>query len=330
MLIWALAIIFCGLGLFYLFGEVRFLSSWSGLSSELRELQKAKSLLHELADTLESGLVLNPDHFSKIRTLALPWNELIFESLQELRRQGGALLPTIKRIRVLAEEHASAIKEARSKSMQAYAQSLVCAGLVPVFGSTLYFILPAVGEHWRTWLCVCSGAMVLALFSALWLLKMAEKARWGGLKNSERNWILDSQCALERFLALVRTGVPMDLAWARSCELLKKRAPILALKWGFSVWESAQEYPNQGGSKIIILNLGIQVKKILQVSLREGRPCLDNVETLLRAFREDLRGCVERELALLNIRAMKPLFFCVAPALFSLLSVGLYMSYVWM
>ncbi|MBI4924384.1 MAG: hypothetical protein HY843_00550 [Bdellovibrio sp.] len=295
---------------------------------ELKELKKIQNVLFEFQETLESGLVLNQDQWSKLQTLKPPWGVLAFESLKELRAQGGALLPTIKRIRKLAQEHSEFLKEARAKSVQALAQSVVCAALVPLFGVSLYLLLPAIKIHYGLWICVCGFSVALSLCAAIWLMKISERARWGGLRGSERAWILSSQCALERFLAFVRTGIPVDLAWTKSCEKLYQESPELSEKWGFSIWDPPHNYKRSDSARAYILNLGDQARKILSQNIVEGRPCLEQIETLLISFRDDLRANIQKELAILPVQALKPLFFCVAPSLFGLLATGLYLSFL--
>ena len=102
----------------------------------------------------------------------------------------------------------------------------------------------------------------------------------------------------------------------------------LAERWGASVWKSAEPGPDQRHSSAAMRALeeaGASLRKAVQVSLMEGRPCADRVETALACLRQDLRSQVERELGLLGTRALKPLFLCVAPALFMLLGFGFWL-----
>ena len=127
--------------------------------------------------------------------------------------------------------------DAKAKSSQALSQALVCSFMVPLFGGVLYFLLPGVGEHPYLWGIVCMLSLGVASLGSAWLLHMSSSARWGGLQNDQRGWVLAAQCAGERFLALVRAGTPSDLAWTRACELLIREAPALAVReWGSSVW----------------------------------------------------------------------------------------------
>ena len=77
------------------------------------------------------------------RELPAPWGALSFQSLTELRTSGAALLPTLRRLRNLAEEHEAALLDAKARSAQALSQAMLCAVLVPIFGSLLYVFYPA-------------------------------------------------------------------------------------------------------------------------------------------------------------------------------------------
>ncbi len=169
--------------------------------------------------------------------------------------------------------------------------------------------------------------------AAIWLLKIAEKARWGGLKGNQKHWVLASQSAGERFLALVRSGVPGDLAWSQMIQTLDAS---LALSWGYTVWKDDEETMSvnpqrtgaYSGAAQAIVRTGDSIRKAIQVSLIEGRPCIERVEAVLVSLRDEMRACVQAELGLLSTRALQPLFFLVAPALFGLLVMGLYLGWL--
>jgi hypothetical protein len=85
------------------------------------------------------------------------------------------------------------------------------------------------------------------------MMSIAERARWAGLETGHRDWLLDAQCTAERFLALVRAGLPGDVAYARACsaahtsggasvaataEGLLPWSSSLMRHWGHSVWKT--------------------------------------------------------------------------------------------
>ena len=300
-----------------------------GLNQERARLKRVCALLQEIEETLGAGLVPEASRWAALRALPDPWGELAYDSLQELRSCGGALLPTLKRLRGLAQDHDAALCEARARSAQALAQALVCSILVPAFGIALYELLPGLETRALVWCLACGVSVALGGTGALWMLSIADRARWAGLPVDARPWVLASQCAGERFLALVRSGNPADLAWVRACQLLQKDAAGLAERWGASVWKSAEGLSSSSvsGAMRALEEAGAGLRKAVQVSLMEGRPCTERVETALLGLRQDLRSQVERELGLLGTRALKPLFVCVAPALFLLLGFGFWLSW---
>lgn len=323
-MLWFFCLVFSLVGLRYLgILDGRMLERMLGLRSESRELGRVILLFHELQDTLEAGLVPEPAAWHRLKKLHAPWGQLGSESLEELRSQGAPILPTLRRIRDLAAEHQAALKEARSRSAQALAQSWVCAAMVPVFGLILYGLLPGIEQRPLTWGLLCLGALAVAGTGGVWLLEMADRARWGGLAERERPWVLAAQCAGERFLALVRSGTPPDQAWIRACSLLPAE---LGRSWGYSVWKDSRRRAANPLAEILI-EAGTSMRKAIQVSLMEGRPCAERIESVLQGLRRDVRSQMERELQLLGARALKPLFLCVAPALIGLLGSGLYLGW---
>jgi hypothetical protein len=171
----------------------------------------------------------------------------------------------------------------------------------------------------------CVFSLVISGVGAVWLFQMAEAARWGGLSGSRRSWALISECAGERFLALIRTGNPPDLAWSLACEVLIPDHSDLASAWGPSVWEDSQ-IQFKGRTEQLIASAGASIKKAVQVSLMEGRPCSERVETAQLTLRQNVRTQIDRELSLLSTRGLKPLFICIAPALIGLLAFGLWLT----
>lgn len=305
-----------------------------GFARQRNDLREVTHLFQELEELLESGVLPAPTKWERLRNLPAPWGSLSHESVTDLRARGAALVPTLKRLRELAQSHAQSLVEAKSRSSQASAQAFVSALLVPVFSIVLYELLPGVASRpWRWALCT-SFALGLAGIGSFWLLAMSEQARWGGLKGSRKNWGLAAQAAGERFLALVRSGNPPDIAWVRVQDSLRTDAPDLAWYWGSSVYQTPEGEHDSGaasgaggGAARVIIQSGTSIRRAIQVSLMEGRPCVERVETVLQGLRVELRGAVERELALLATRALKPLFICLAPSLLGLLLGGLWFSW---
>jgi hypothetical protein len=322
MLVWSLSFFVFMLGLKVIGPEVLVIRSLWGISHQRRTLQQVSSIFREIEETLMAGLVPDSQRWVLLQELPSPWGVLSWESLRELRACGGSLLPTLKRLRGLSESEDLALADAQARSSQAYAQVLACSVLVPVLGFALYLLLPSIERNLKLWMTACLTAMVLNGMGCIWLFHLAASARWGGLQAPHRSWILISQCAGERFLALVRSGSPPDLAWTKTCEWVSPTSKELILAWGFSLWQSPPEN-FWGRPEQVIVKLGSAIRKAVQVSLMEGRPCTERVETLLYGFQQEMKALIEKELTLLGTRALKPLFVCIAPALLGLLFFGI-------
>jgi len=334
VIVWSLAFLsfFFGIQIF-----VNHLGGFNSVFSIHREHLALKEIIQaflEFEETLEAGLIPAQKNWERLRTLPTPWGALTHESIQDLRSRGAALLPTLKRLRALAQHHSESLSEARAKSAQSLGQAMTCGLLVPIFGGVLFVLLPGMSEHPYLWLATCGIALLFTGSGALWILSMALKARWGGLTSSQRSWGLSTQCAGERFLALVRSGQPPDIAWTRSCEILAIDAPELALAWGYSVFEN----PKSSGETLlssvsiesttdVLIQAGYSIRKSIHMSLMEGRPCTERVEAALIALRQEVKARVDRELSLLGTRTLKPLFILVAPAMIGLLVSGMWITW---
>ncbi len=327
MLLWALSFSLAFLGVRILVsGSGNPIAAFQGARRETAELGQVNRLLHEVQETLEAGLIPAPEKWEAFTKLPAPWGTLSRRSLEELRSRGAPLLPTLKRFRALAEAHTAALGDARAKSAQAMAQAMVCGGLVPAFGAALYFLMPGISEHAWVWLLLCGLGELCAAIGCYWLVAMASAARWAGLTTAERPWALAFQCAGERFLALVRGGTPPDLAWPEAADLIRKDTPVLATGWGHTVWTDPTPVAASSAGAAILAS-ATALRRAVQASLMEGRPCAERAEAILAGLRQELKARTERELTLLPTRALKPLFIFVAPALFVLLGCALFLAW---
>ncbi|MFZ9596726.1 MAG: hypothetical protein ACO3A2_11715 [Bdellovibrionia bacterium] len=305
-----------------------------------RELLEVSSVLREIEETLAAGLVPAGERWERIRRLSEPWGKLLSTSFDELRSSGGSLLPTLKRMRDLAESQRCTLLEAQARSAQAWAQALFCSSLVPFLGLGFYLLLPALQAHPWDWGLGCFWAGVMNGCAALWLLKMGESARWAGIPAGRRGWVLGFQCAGERLLALIRMGTPTDLAWVKACEFLGEQEAELSRAWGPSIWsEAAQSSPSSwalgslfqkpvtvSSAERIMLEAGHSMKFAIRLGVMEGRPCLDRIEAALLGARQELKARVDEEIELTSSRALKPLFLLVAPALLGLIGLALWLA----
>lgn len=293
-----------------------------------RELAIVIDRLRTLQEVLQSGLVPTTEDWEKLRDLPQPWGRLAGESLSVLRENGSAVVPTLVRIRGLAEEHRTLLASSRTAAAQALAQAMVCTALVPTFGISLSFLLPGLAEHATAWWSACGMALASSLFGARWLLRMAESARWAGLPPHQRAWILAVHCAGERFLAWTRGGATPDLAWNEACQALASESVELSQTWGTSLWAEPEATPHRSRvpARQSLAQAGSAIRRAVQLALMEGRPSAERVEAALASLRLELRGRIEREVQLLGTRALKPLFLCIAPALLGLLGWALFLS----
>jgi hypothetical protein len=326
---WALCIFFGFLTLKQLVpGLTQFIHHFSSAAA-IKPLKQAEAILFEWDETLQAGWSLESAQIERAETLSSPWSELLESSVKELRERGAALRPTLGRLRELAQEQIQSIQEAQSKSSLAVFQAAVCAVLVPAFGAALYLLLPGLNENALGWILCCTVAGAGVLCGAVWMVRLAEQARWASLHPSQRRWIFLSLCTAERLLALIRAGLPPDLAWHQALEFLTKEAPELAHHWGSALWTPSEMRPEIGRAVPALralYGLGESLRTYIQVSLMEGRPSLERIESSVTAFRRDFKALQDRELQVLGQRALKPLFICVAPSLLLLLGLGLLFS----
>ena len=298
---------------------------------ELAGLRRAALLLQEAEETLQAGMILSPELLLRIRKLEPPWGTLASESIHDLRHAGASLLPTLRRIRALITGQVTFSLNSRTQSSQARAQGLVCLLLVPLFSFALSQLLPALKEHQVTWVLVSLGGLLIASCGSLWILALGESARWGNLRKSRRGWPVTALATGERLLALIRSGMAPETAWSRCYALLASTTPELALRWPSSVWVKSEELPRSSmlarpDGLATLDTLGRALTQGIQLSVFEGKPCLERLEAGLEAFKTEFQTRVEREIALLSTRALKPLFIFIAPSVLFLLGAAMFFS----
>ena len=326
MSLWTLAFFTLFLSLSFLKSDLLVFMEAIARKHQIQALVKVESAFSDMENSLQTGLTPTQKIWENLQSLPEPWSKLSVTSLMELRACGGALLPTLKRLKSLVQEQRAALLHSYSQSSQALAQATVCISMVPLLGFDLYSLIPNLEQHPLQWSFACAIAFILSGLGALYLLNMAHIARWGGLPPKHRSWILGSQCAGERFLALVRAGTPPDVAWLKSCQFLSTEAPELASAWGHTLWDSPQPIRSPSRAEQSMMSAGSSIRTAVQIGLMEGRPCIDRVETALEALRLDMKTHIERELNLLPTRALKPLFIFIAPALLGLLAFGILLA----
>jgi hypothetical protein len=292
--------------------------------NEARSLLQVEKTLLDFREKIETGLVPSERDWERLKGLPHPWSNLSFEMVHELRSAGSPILPVLSRIQVLASTHREGLLEGKARASQAVAQVWICSLLVPAFGAALYSLLPELQEQTLLWVGVSLSCLLFTAFGAYWVLRLSEAARWGGLRGSHRGWLLFSQVTIEKFLALLISGAPADLAWVRAIEFLSKEEPELAQAWQANLWQSSPlGSRKRADAEMMFLTWGDSLKQSIQAAVMEGRGCRERVETLLIGFQQDFRARVQRELTLLGTKVLKPLFICVAPALLGQLAAAL-------
>jgi hypothetical protein len=285
------------------------------------ELREAIYHLKLLEEMLESGNVPDQAAWTKIESFPKPWAEVLSQSLAELRDQGAPVLPTLSRIQKTLEDQVEFILDAKTKSSQAFGQAFLGLILVPVFGFVLYFMLPGIQNSPRSFFMLLLFSLLLSASAFVWMLSIVERARFGNLKSPQRHWLVSVHSTLERILALISTGNPPDLAWKKAMSELVVTDQVLVSAWKLQVWDPDFRVSPlvDNESERLVLMLGQEVRKSIQTSLLEGRPCMDRIEAIHRSFQIDLHAFISRELNLLPNRCLKPLFIFVLPALMILM-----------
>ena len=295
----------------------------------LDALREAAARVRVLQELLESGLVPDESEWNRIRSFPAPWDRMIGESLRELRSEGAPILPTLERMHRALLDQVEFTLESKVKSAQALSQAHIALALIPVFSFVLYLFLPGVANAGRIFFLLAAFSTLLSSFAYLWILALAENARFGNVQVENRSWSVSVQATVERMFALISSGRPPDQAWRISIRELLKFHPALAQMWGGQVWDPflpVQRGEHSECERILVL-LGVEIRRSIQSSLIEGRGCMDRLESIHRTSFEELKTRVRTELNLLPNRCLKPLFLFVLPGVMLLLTGSLWLSF---
>lgn len=276
--------------------------------------------LRILKECLESGLVPERSDWDAVSTLPEPWGPMFSESLNSLRARGAPVLPSLERMLSGMEEERALLLEAQMRSSQAFGQILVSVALVPFFAFVLYFLLPEISQTPGVFLSLVMVSLLLVFLAFFWMLLMVEDSRSGRIRRSRRAWLLSSKLFFERLIAEISGGNPPDLAWSAAMVFLQEREPDLVRSWGVRIWD---RFPtlgqDEGTLEDSILRFGLELRKIIQLSLAEGAASMDRLDSSFRNFLLDSRMRISRELQVLPNQCLKPLFILVLPAVMLLL-----------
>ncbi len=318
MLLWSAAIACAGAGVIEWIRHG--LAAIERNRADERGLERVRDRLRAIEESLGAGLAPEPGSWTSLLGLPAPWGRLAHDSLVEIRTQGGSILPTARRLRELAAAHGESLRDARVKTAQARSQAVFAAFCAPGAAIFLWSSLPGVAEAGKLWWGAAGLATGLSCLATAWISRMADAARWGGLPPDRRPSLAAALCAGERFLALLRSGLPADLAWNRATEFVAPWAPALAVAWG-----SLGSPRDDKGPPIdrALAGFGRALRSAAAMSIMEGKPCGERAEGALQALRGETRACIDQEVALLGTRALKPLFLLVAPSLLGLVAAGI-------
>ncbi len=265
---------------------------------------------------LISGWVIESQKIDGFLALEPPWGHLIHSSVVDLRKQGAALLPTLRRIRDCAELHREAIQKTQARVSQAWTQAVLGVALIPLLG----FLWPVVMTELQglsEWLWGVALASIWGLLALAWMGSQIQRAQFGGLCFEERDWIVRAPVAGERLLSALRAGLTPDLAWIRATELFPG--------WRRELFQGFETHSQKQSLRVSILQVGQELNASIQWAQWEGRPCQDQIEAQLRALRGEIEQALEKESQLLASRALLPLFVFVAPAVLGLLGGSLWL-----
>lgn len=296
--------------------------------SKLEALRVAVAHLKVLQEILESGMIPEEQDWRAIDHFPSPWSRIFGSSVRDLRSRGSPLLPTLRRFRSALLEQIEWILEAGVRSAQALSQAMLSVALIPLFSGVLYAMLPGLREAGREFFLLVFFSMMLSSLACLWILNLADQARFGGLPRERRQWWISIHAVLERIFALIASGEPPDQAWRTAMEELFLNDPELARVWGAQIWDPFDRTKEEGGSECerLISGLGRELRRAIQTSLIEGRGCTDRLESIRSAAFQELRSRVQRELSLLPTTSLKPLFVFAFPGVMLLLAGSLWIS----
>lgn len=241
------------------------------------------------------------------------------ELARELRRRGAPVLPTLLRARALAIRQRALRERARAELAGVRAQARLALGVIPLVGVGFPWLLPGLSASTPAWIAVTLLAWGLAAAAGVWMERIGESARWAGLPRAERAWAGLAPCAGERFLAWLRAGLAPEGAWRETLVWLAGRAPDL-----HALWSSGTARGTAGGrARSEIEALGRKLEQVASDARREGRGCGERIEAALDGFGEAWECEAAAQLARAPLRALRPMYVLVAPALFAQLGGAL-------
>ncbi len=304
---------------FLLFGR-----AWkSGKENPLGGHREAERVFNRGIGLLRSGLPLDQQFWEQLDSLPLPWGGVAPVFLREIRSQGGKLLAPLSRMEHYARYQREFLADAQSRAAPAVGQAWVAFFLVLGGSAGLYTILSEVSQRKWQWWGVTGISMSLSWFAVLWIRELADRAIHLGVTRAHRWEGIWAGLAGEGVLALVRGGMPGDLAWTLILERLQKGAPRLAETWGAIFWDPVEVF-HSSNKKDLATTLGHELREILRAALLEGRSASDGIDAALQRNDFQRKVLLDQQLRLLTNQVLLPLFLLIVPAVLLLLGVALF------
>jgi len=333
MLLWFLCGFFSISGFLGLWADVSVIREKYATGQKIQVLRRVSVFLLNFQNILRSGGVPGEEMMQQLASLESPWREVIGRSIERLREGGAELTPVLLRFRSLADDASRTVQQASVRISQSLSQALIVALLIPLTGYALYQMIPGLNQQSGIWMGMTTIASMAGVGGIFWILHLSNRAAFGNLAPARADWLVIVPCAGEEFLSLIRSGHPPDIAWFTVCEGLA-RNPVtrpLTEYWGVRLWEQGQSegvWRLPAGTVLESLaECGREIRKCVQISLMEGRPCISSVESVLDLNRVQVTSRIEGGLEQLPARCMKPLFLLIAPAIFTLLFGGLALAF---
>lgn len=328
MILWSISFLSGILAVWFLFSDFSLLSKAFQRKKQTHELKIAMDQVEALKAMIQAGRLPENAFLEDLRCLAPPWGILFSQTIHACRDSGSPILPCLDRLEEASRRRLKFIVSVQSKASGPFGQAVVCFAMVPLIGIVLYLMLPSLSQFKLHWMAGNLFGMALAWMGGLWMLKMVDKASYGGIENRFREVFDFGEIVVEYFLSQIKTGLPPEQSWVEAIRFSGKISPSFVEIWGADFASEVSGKLSRSEAATRIQKLGSSVKQIIQASVLEGTGCVSRIESLLEAFRIDLTGMVESEMSRLGNRILKPLFIFVAPAVFLQFGLGLYLNFL--
>lgn len=299
-----------------------------GSLKRLRSLEVLFQQMQEWEDQLGGGQL--PDFYAlqELESVDPKQVQTILSLLESLRSSGSPLIPVLRRLKILAKDQWETLQFSNSKVAPARGQAWVGAGMVMLLIPAFEVLIPELRTEVMAWRLGGAVFLLLGLIGAAWTLAIAERTRWGGLRGKWQALSLSLPLEMEKLLSQIQTGQAPERAWNEFERGLLLDYPELVELWhkGTPSFESFKSLEHQKIPEIF-LKMGSQVKSAIELSIFEGRPCLERIQSVNDGLLTEVRARIQKEVELIPTRTLKPLFLCLAPSLLGILAWALLLTW---